>query len=146
MERVELTNMCMVVDGSRVLVQRRPPPKWPGVAFPGGHVEEGEPCTDAVIREVLEETGLRIEYPRLVGVKDWIHLNRRYMVLCYRAERFSGSLRPSPEGEVFWAEWNELPGMDLADGMEETLRLFRDENTSEMWYDVRGDDWKLSFR
>ena len=31
---------------------------WPGITFPGGHIESGESFTDAVIREVQEETGL----------------------------------------------------------------------------------------
>jgi 8-oxo-dGTP diphosphatase len=43
---------------------------WPGVAFPGGHVEKGESFTDTVIREVQEETGLTISSPRLCGITD----------------------------------------------------------------------------
>ena len=59
-EPVELMNMCVLRRGSKVLVQDRTDPNWPGVAFPGGHVEKGESFTDAVIREVQEETGLTI--------------------------------------------------------------------------------------
>ena len=34
------TNMCMICDGhGNVLVQDRRNPDWPGVTFPGGHVE-----------------------------------------------------------------------------------------------------------
>ena len=40
--RVELTNMCMLCDGEgRVLVQDKLHPYWPGLTFPGGHVEPG---------------------------------------------------------------------------------------------------------
>ena len=60
MEKVIITNMCMLRDGTRVLVQDRIDPDWPGLTFPGGHVEQGESLTDAVIREVYEETGLTI--------------------------------------------------------------------------------------
>lgn len=39
-ETVTLTNMCMICDGSRVMVQNRTDESWPGIAFPGGHVEK----------------------------------------------------------------------------------------------------------
>ena len=70
-ETVELTNMCMVEDGKgNVLVQNRLDPNWPGIVYPGGHVEAGESITASVIREIREETGLTIENPtihRIVG-------------------------------------------------------------------------------
>lgn len=63
-ERVVLTNMCMIYDGKgNILVQDRLDPEWPGVTFPGGHVEPGESFTKAVIREVWEETGLTLRSP-----------------------------------------------------------------------------------
>ena len=91
-ETVTLTNMCMILDGDRVLVQDRRDPAWPGITFPGGHVEEGEAFTDAVIREVWEETGLTVASPRLVGVKDWFSAGKRYVVLLYSTDRFTGKL------------------------------------------------------
>ena len=76
------TNLCMVSDGNgNVLVQDRRNPDWPGVTFPGGHVEPGESFVEAVIREVWEETGLTIENPRLCGVKQFQTENgARYVV------------------------------------------------------------------
>lgn len=52
--QAELVTMCMVYDRDRVLVQDRVDPGWPGVAFPGGHVEPEETFTEAAAREVYE--------------------------------------------------------------------------------------------
>ena len=69
-----LTNICLIEDleNERVVMQYRSPERnhWSGYAFPGGHIEKGESLHDAVVREILEETGLTISHPRLVGVKN----------------------------------------------------------------------------
>ena len=41
-ERVILTNMCMLRDGSKVLVEEKVIGDTKGIIFPGGHVESGE--------------------------------------------------------------------------------------------------------
>ena len=139
---VILANMCMIEDGTRVRVQDRNEPEWPGITFPGGHVEEGEPFTDAVIREVFEEAGLHISAPRLCGIKDWINDDgSRYMVLLYRTDRFGGTLTSSEEGAVFWVEVNELEHLPLAEGMENMLKVFREEDISEEFFYKENEIW-----
>lgn len=83
-EKVEFTNMCMICDESKVLVIDRKKKDWPGVTFPGGHVELGESFVDAVIREIHEETGLKIYSPQLCGIKDWFENHCRYVVFFIR--------------------------------------------------------------
>jgi 8-oxo-dGTP pyrophosphatase MutT (NUDIX family) len=83
MARSELavfTNMCMITDGEKVLVQDRKDPAWPGITFPGGHVEKKESFVESVIREVCEETGLRIEDPVLCGTKQFQDKQQSYSV------------------------------------------------------------------
>ena len=143
-ETVTLTNMCMVCSGEKVLVLDRLDRLWGGITFPGGHVEKGESFTDAVIREIYEETGLTIAAPQLCGIKDWLEDDgSRYMVLFYKTDRFSGELRSSGEGEVFWADREKLPEMKLAPGMKEMLRVFCESEISEMYYDEDSDGWIL---
>lgn len=104
-EKVEFTNLCMISDGNKVVVIDRKKKDWPGVTFPGGHVELGESFSDAVIREVKEETGLDIYSPQLCGIKDWVENECRYVVLFYKTNRFDGVLQSSNEGEVWWQRW-----------------------------------------
>lgn len=132
-ERVVLTNMCMVCDGKgNVLVEERLDPDWPGIAFPGGHVEPGESFTESVIREVREETGLTIEAPRLCGLKQFpLDGGGRYIVFLYRADRFSGELVSSEEGRVFWMKRSELEKAELPVSFAQTLRVFEEYDLEE---------------
>ena len=64
-ETIELTNMCLLRNGEQVLVENRRKKEWPGITFPGGHVELGESFHQAMIREFFEETGLTLLDPKL---------------------------------------------------------------------------------
>lgn len=64
---VELTNVCVLCDGDRILVENK---VGHGICFPGGHVEPGESMEAVIIREMQEETDLTIAHPRLRGLKD----------------------------------------------------------------------------
>lgn len=146
-ETVILANMCMICDGSRVVVENRTDPNWPGFAFPGGHVEKGESFTDAVIREVFEETGLKISSPVLCGIKDWVNDDgSRYIVLLYKANKFEGALTSSDEGEVSWAELSELGKMPLASGMDKMLKVFLNDEISEQYFYKENDEWIEVFK
>lgn len=130
-------------DAGRVLVQERRSSFWPGVAFPGGHVEPGESFVESVIREVYEETGLRILNPVLCGVKQFpADDGARYVVLLFKATQFTGTLRSSAEGDVFWVPRDELPRLPLASDLAETLPLFENDGLSELYYYQSGGQWK----
>ena len=142
-EIVTITNMCMICDGDKVLVQNKVNCDWAGITFPGGHVEQGESFTDAVIREVLEETGLKISSPQLCGVKDWSNEDgSRYMVLLYKTKKFEGNLTSSEEGEVYWLSLEEMARLRLADGMDKMLTVFLNEDISELFFYKQKGEWK----
>lgn len=146
MSRTEVavfTNMCMVYDDNgNVLVQNRLNPNWSGITFPGGHVEKGEPFTDAVIREVFEETGLTVSNLQMCGIKDWVRDDgTRYVVHLYKTNKFEGELTSSTEGEVWWIPLGELPNMKLANSMQTMLRLFCDDTITEQFFYKQNGDW-----
>ena len=146
-QRVTLTNLCMVYHGNQVLVEDRVNGDWKGITFPGGHVEQKESFADAVIREVYEETGLTIQSPQLCGIKDWVESDgSRYIVLLYKTDQFSGELRSSEEGEVFWVPLEKLPAMHLAPDMEAMLKVFLDEQFSEFYYTCQNGAWTYELK
>lgn len=146
LEKVEFTNMCMVCDGSRVVVIDRKKKDWPDVTFLGGHVEPGESFTDAVIREVQEETGLSIHSPQLCGIKDWCENQCRYVVLFYKATQFDGELRSSSEGKVWWEDIENLPNLNLSLDMNDMLRVFTEDDLSEFFYYQEESKWKYALK
>ena len=144
-ERVELTNMCQILDGNgNVLVQEKRSPGWSGMTYPGGHVEPGENVTASVIREVREETGLTIQNPTLRGIKEFFRDDGcRYIVFLYRASRFSGELRSSEEGRVFWMRSGDYGRYDWVPDFDAMRRVFDEDELSEFWYDRSGGGWQI---
>ena len=145
-EQAVFTNMCMVTDGSgNVLVLDRLNPNWPGITFPGGHVEPCESFTESVVREVFEETGLTVENPVLCGTKQFqTDTGARYVVFFYRADKYHGSLRSSGEGAVFWLPRKELSRQKLAPDMMEMVRVMESDNLSEFYYEKVEGNWKYT--
>lgn len=141
-ERVTLTNMCMIYEGDKILVQNRVSNDWGGITFPGGHVEKGESFVASVIREVYEETGLRILKPELCGLKQWIEEDgTRYIVVCYRTNKFEGNLKSSNEGHVFWTTLPEMLKMPLSNGMENMVNLFVNDEFNEEYIVLNDGEW-----
>ena len=149
-EEVELTNMCMICDDQgNVLVQNKTNhPTWHGWNFPGGHVEKGEYVTPSVIREIYEETGLIIENPRLCGIKEF-HKSKdekRYIVFLYIANKFSGEIKSSNEGDIFWYPLSELLNSEeLIDGFREMLPVFTNECICEIFYERNENEYQTIY-
>lgn len=144
-EQAIFTNLCMVHDhDGNILVQDRKDPDWPGICFPGGHVEPGESFVESVIREVWEETGLTIENPILCGTKQFqTRKGERYVVLFYKTDHYSGELKSSDEGEVFWIPRTDLHKYTLCDDFPDMVRVFEEDELSEFYYYTENGDWKL---
>lgn len=119
-----LSNMCMVYKGDKILVIDRAKSDWPGLSFPGGHVEKGETLEESVIREMKEETGLTLYSVKFCAIKEWDWGNDvRYLGLLYKSDDFSGEIKSSEEGKVFWINKSEINNYKLSDDFMELFEL-----------------------
>ncbi|MBQ8279439.1 MAG: 8-oxo-dGTP diphosphatase [Roseburia sp.] len=135
-QKVILTCMCQISDDDNILVEDKVNSSYTGVTFPGGHIEKNESLTDAVIREVYEETGLHIKNPVMCGIYDWIRDNNtRYFVFLYKATEFTGELRSSDEGEVRWIKKDQFLNEPLAHGMKAVFEIINNEQISECFFE-----------
>ena len=86
-------------DHGRVLVSRRVDSGW--YNLPGGGVEPHESVPEGLVREVEEETGLKVEVGRLTGV--YSKPQKHEVVLIFEARVVGGEMRPSEEADLH--EW-----------------------------------------
>lgn len=89
--------------------------KWNGL---GGKFEQGESPEECAIREIEEESGLKVKsvtmkgfitFPLFDGKEDWY-------VFLFTANEFEGNLIDSPEGNLAWIKNDVLTDLNLWDG------------------------------
>ena len=136
--------MVMVYDGDSVVVLDRKK-SWPGLTFPGGHVEPGESFYDSAVREVREETGLTVEDLVPCGVVHWASKDgKRYIEFLYKTCRCGGTLKDgTDEGDVFWMEKSALLRSDKkSPNFKYYLPMFFENKYSEMFLEWDGESFE----
>lgn len=95
--------------------------------LPGGAVELGETVKEAVVREVIEETGITVKPVELVAVIDSIHrddegnFKYHYVLLEYVCKYVSGKIKASSDAPD--ARWVPLNDLDQVPIMPSTKRF-----------------------
>lgn len=117
--------------------------KWIGV---GGHFEEGESPEECLLREVYEETGLKLTSYRLRGIITFVSdkWGSEYMHL-YTADGFEGDLAAAmancKEGVLKWVPKKDLFNLCLWEGDKIFLKmLLEKEDIFSMKLEYKGDD------
>jgi 8-oxo-dGTP diphosphatase len=115
-------------DGKVVLIRRANEPFRGRWALPGGFVDVGESVEQAAVREIEEETGLKIELERLVGVYSQPDRDPRghNVSVAFLARLLDDSQEPSGSDDASEAVFLDPREVELAfdhrDIIEDALR------------------------
>lgn len=104
-------------EGKLLLQQRADNRHW---AMPGGRLDPGETISDCAVREMFEETGLRVKIKRLIGVYSdpqqyMLAQNRNGKIVqmvncCFECEIIGGEMRLSDESiDIGFFDIQNLP-------------------------------------
>lgn len=124
----KLSTLCYIKRDDSILMLHRVKKKndinkgkWIGV---GGHFEDGESPEECLIREVLEETGLKLASYKFRAIITFIYDKdiTEYMHL-YTADEFFGEMIECDEGNLSWVPKSKLLDLELWDGDRIFLRL-----------------------
>ncbi len=110
--------LCFVRDGDRVLlIRRRNAPNRGLYNAPGGRIEPDEDPYDACLREVAEETGIRLPTARLRAVLTILTrtTGAQWVLFVFAAERPPAAPGPitDDEGELGWVPLAEVPALPV---------------------------------
>ena len=72
---------------------------------------------------------------------DWIQDDgTRYIVLLYKTNKFSGTLRSSEEGHVFWLDRKDLDEANFIWDMRELMEIFETDQYSEFFFEYKNGE------
>ena len=119
---MQLGTLCYIEKENKYLMLHRTKKEndihkglWVGL---GGKFEAGESPEECVVREVFEESGLRIHTPKLRGILTFpsdANIGAWYVFL-FVVTDFTGEVQPCKEGELAWIEKNRLSDLPMHEG------------------------------
>ena len=114
--------------GKVLVVRRARKPALHLYTLPGGVVEAGENLTEAVVREVREETALTVAPVALAGYREVIghdaggRVERHFVILSFAARFIGGEIKLNDElDDARWLDPAELAGLTTTDGLAEIV-------------------------
>jgi 8-oxo-dGTP diphosphatase len=130
---------AIIFRRNRILMaQRGKEPLKGWWSLPGGALELGESLTDAVCREVLEETGLEVEPVKLFEVFERIMRDAagapeyHYILIDYICRVTGGTLFPGDDVcAVDWVRRSDLPSLQITEGTLNVIERAFAQRTNE---------------
>ncbi len=131
---VIFATLCYLRYRKRILLLRKAPGlfgegKWNA---PGGKLFPGESPSEGAVREMLEETGLKVGDPEFHGILNFYLGDGKELdqiVFVFSCEKFSGKLQRSKEGELRWFPVNRIPLNDMWEDDRVWLQLLLKEES-----------------
>jgi 8-oxo-dGTP diphosphatase len=128
-DRPFLAVSAAIIRDGRVLVARRARAPALGIwTMPGGVVEAGETLTEALVREIAEETAMIVEPVALAGHREVVvrdddqRVSRHFVILCFATRWISGEPQLNEElAEARWLKPEELSGLKTTEGLAEIV-------------------------
>ena len=116
---------AVVTDGQRrlLMIKRGHEPGAGLWSIPGGRIEPGETDTEALVREMFEETGLVVEVGRLLGRVQRPGPNGTVIdIRDYAATVTGGTLRPGDDAaDARWVDIRDLGSLEITEGLIDAL-------------------------
>jgi 8-oxo-dGTP diphosphatase len=144
MQRVNYVNALIMDESTRqVLLVKNGTPDSFYWSFPGGRVEGPETLEQALVREVLEETGYRVKVGKIYCVREVLFGKRREhaLIFTFHAKIVGGQLAVSdPDREIVEARWMDIREADAAmPYIPGYMRLSAERGPSAAFYHFHGE-------
>lgn len=116
-----VATVCFIIDNNKVLlalIEYSPTDrKWNGI---GGFVEENETPEDAIVREISEETYIKVRKEDLIKFKE---LDLDIYLIIYKVHKWTGELRIKDDSlkELRWFDKEEIPLEQMHEGNEKWI-------------------------
>ena len=142
-----LATLCYVKrDGHTLMVHRNKKAsdihegKWNGL---GGKFEAGEMPEECVVREILEESGLSLQNPKLCGLLMFPNFKGNdWYVFVFTATEFSGELIDSPEGKLEWIPDEKILDLELWESDHIFMPWIREGKFFSAKFEYDGDEMR----
>lgn len=114
---VGVTGIVRDADGNVLLLKHRLWPEGRQWGLPTGYANKSETFEDTIVREVHEETGLKVRVRELAHLKSGYKLR---VEVAFEAEFIGGTVK-TDSFEILEAKW--FAPTDLPEGIQESHRL-----------------------